>query len=220
MASLAKATAPACDGLVCKLGEPDRVAAAWIDGNPLHPTWVATVETPSSRLWCWSGTLAEEPFAIHPPNWMSPGRSSLDAFVQAATTTLRNSAQALCLRPHHRHVLSDVPGCMRLLRENAGIGLHISLAPADLISPDMVKDLPDHLERIFSTLGPRAAIVLLQDLGPIDQHNLLAPVALGDGILPRDQVLQLIKDHVPAETPIVVMPQRLPEQLAWLGCKV
>ena len=41
-------------------------------------------------------------------------------------------------------------------------------------------------------------------------------VALGDGTLPQELVLSLIREHVPATTPLVVTPQKLDQQLKWL----
>jgi hypothetical protein len=135
LARLSGATPPACDALACQLGRPDRVAAAWIEGNPLQAGWLASLDAPAPRLLCWSGSLADEPFATHPANWMRPGR---------------------------------------------------------------------------------AALVLLQDLGPTTDDDLLTPVPLGQGVLPAELVRDLIRKHVPAETPLVLQPQDLAAQTAWL----
>jgi hypothetical protein len=42
-------------------------------------------------------------------------------------------------------------------------------------------------------------------------------VPLGQGVLPRAVVRDLLERHVPAETPIVLMPEAIDAQRAWLG---
>ena len=217
LARLAGATPPACDALACRLGSPDRVAAAWIDGNPLAPGWVADADVPAPRLLCFSGSLAQNAFEVHPPNWMRPGRAALDALVMASAPALEAQGRSLCLRPHARQVLSDAQGCLRFLADHAGLPVQVALSPADMITAGMLADLPDHLERMFGALGPRAALVLLQDVGACAEDDAPQPVALGSGALPRDLVRRLIESHVPAGTPIVLGPGPLEPQLAWLG---
>lgn len=219
LARLAGATAPACDALACRLGEPNRVAAAWMEGNPLAPGWLACAEVPAPRLLCWSGSLAEDAFEVHPANWMRPGRAALDAFVASAAPALEAQGRSLCLRPHLRQVLSDAQGCLRFLVDHAGLPVQVALAPADMIAGAMLRDLPDHLERLFASLGPRASLVLLEDVGPADEDAPPNPVPLGQGCLPRDLVRELLSRHVPAETPVVLRPAGLPDQLVWLGAK-
>jgi hypothetical protein len=217
MARLANATPPACDALACRLGRPDQVSAAWVEGNPLAPGWLAAADGPGPRLLCWSGSLAGELFDSHPHNWMRPGRAALDALVMQAAPALDRQGRSLCLRPHLRHVLSDAQGCLRFLADHAGMPVQIALSPADMISVDMLRDLPEHLERLFATLGPRAAVVLLQDIGPMEADAPPNPCPLGEGSLPRDLVRRLLADHVPHETPVILQPERLEAQLAWLG---
>ena len=190
-----------------------------MEGNPLAPGWLACAEVPAPRLFCFSGSLAEEPFATHPANWMRPGRAALDAFVTAATPALEAQGRSLCLRPHLRQVLSDAQGCLRFLTDHAGLPVQVAVSPADMIAGDMLRDLPDHLERLFASLGPRAALVMLADIGPLGEDEAPHPVPLGQGALPRDLVLELIARHVPAETPVILAPTDLAAQLAWLGVK-
>lgn len=217
MAKLAGATPPACDALACRLGQPDRVAAAWVEGNPLAPGWLAAADGPGPRLLCWSGSLAGELFDSHPHNWMRPGRAALDALVTQAAPALERQGRSLCLRPHLRHVLSDAQGCLRFLADHAGLPVQVALAPADMIGPDMLRDLPEHLERLFASLGPRAAVVLLEDIGEMPEDGLPEPCALGQGRMPRELLRRLLTEHVPAGTPVILQPRRLDEQLAWLG---
>lgn len=217
LARLTGRTPPACDALACRLGSPDRVAAAWVEGNPLRGDWLAWAEVPASRLMCWSGSLAEDPFGVHPANWLRPGRAALDAFVTTATPVMEARGLSLCLRPHTRHVLGDAQGCLRFLADHAGLPVQVAMSPADMLAGDMLGDLPEHLLRMFASLGPRAALLLLEDIRPAAEGDLPERVPLGQGVLPRELVLDLLRAHVPPETPVVVRPQSLAEQLAWLG---
>lgn len=217
LARLTGTTPPPCDALACRLGTPDQVAAAWVDGNPLQPGWLAAVEVPAPRLLCWSGSLAEEPFAVHPPNWMRPGRAALDALVTQAAPALESRGLSLCLRPHARQVLSDAQGCLRFLTDHAGLPLSVAMAPADMLTKDMLGELPEHLNRIFTALGPRAALVLLHDVTPEACDAGASMLPLGRGLLPRELMLELIGRHIPPTTPVVLGPDSLGDQLAWLG---
>ena len=217
LARLAGGTAPACDALACRLGAADQVAAAWVDGNPLQPGWLASLEVPAPRLLCWSGSLAEDAFSPHPANWMRPGRAALDAFVARSAAAMEARGVALCLRPHARQVLSDAQGCLRFLTDHAGLPVQVALAPADMLTVDMLPELAEHLQRMFTALGPRAAVVLLEDVRPATEGDLTDRMPLGQGLFPRELVHALLRDHVPPETPVVIRPRGLPEQLAWLG---
>jgi hypothetical protein len=219
LARLTGATPPACDALACRLGRPDQIAAAWVEGNPLAPGWIAAADGPGPRLMCWSGSLAEDLQAQHPANWMRPGRAALDALLTQAAPALEAQGRSICLRPHLRHVLSDAQGCLRFLADHAGLLVQIALSPADMISADMLRDLPEHLERLFASLGPRAAVVLLEDIGPMSGDEAPRPCPLGQGALPRERVRRLLAEHVPAGTPVIVGHKDLDAQLAWLGAR-
>jgi hypothetical protein len=95
--------------------------------------------------------------------------------------------------------------------------VQIALSPADMIGADMLRDLPEHLERLFATLGPRAAVVLLEDIGPMTEDDPPNTCPLGQGALPRDLVRRLLAEHVPAGTPVIVGHRELAAQRAWLG---
>jgi hypothetical protein len=216
IASITGVTEPPCQALACRLGAPDQVAAAWTPDNPLEPGWLGCTDVPAPRLLCWSGSLAPDPFTVHPPNWMRPGRAALDALMRAVAPGLEAAGRSLCLRPHVRHVLSDPQGCLRFLGDHAGLPVQVAISPSDMLTPEMLGDLPEHLTRIFASMGPRAALVLLQDVGEPDGQDLLAPVPLGKGRLPRDLVRSLLAEHVHPETPVVIWPTDVAGQLTWL----
>lgn len=80
----------------------------------------------------------------------------------------------------------------------------------------MLSRLEDHLSRMFESLGGQCAMVMLTDAALSEDGESVVPVSLGQGILQRDVVRSLFEQHIPAETPIVLQPGNLGEQLAWL----
>lgn len=222
LAAMAGAPRPGCDGLIVRHGGADDVLAATLRGNPLdrREGWLIDSELPSRRMVCWSGSLSEEGlFERHPANWLKPGREALAEFCRELAPQLADAGWRLCFQPHARHVLSDPQSCLNLLREFDGGPFEAALSPATMLEPSMLKSIEDHLRRMFEGLGPRCAMVTLSDV-VIDESAEearceLAP--LGQGLLPRGVVLDLLRNHVPEGTPIVIGPRSLGDQLAWLA---
>lgn len=212
---------PSCDSLIIKRGKADDVLAAVIGDNPLSRSWLFDLDLPSSRVMTWSGTLADDLFASDPRTWMRPGREAFDAFCNDIAPQLEQHQRRLCFHPHSRHVLSDVQSCAKFLRDRENEPFEIALAPASLLEPSMMTHVEDHLRRMFETLGGTCAMLLLHDVricnNGEDGEAHCEAAALGDGLLPRDLVAALIEQHVPRNTPIVLLPERLDRQLAWLG---
>ena len=215
LANLTGQTQLPCDGIVTRLGQANEIAAAWIDGNPLSGDFIADVDQVSPRLLMYSGTLSSTLFGEDPRTWLKPGRAALDAFAARVLPTLETTKRTLCFRPHARHVLSDPQGTLRFLLDHAQQPFEIALSPADMLAPDMLGTIDDHLRRRFESLAPRAAMIFLNDIR-LNAAGQARSVALGDGILPQELVLSLIREHVPATTPLVVPPQKLDQQLKWL----
>jgi hypothetical protein len=216
LAALTGRTPLPCDGIVSRLGQADSIAAAWIDGNPLDAAFLAEIDQVAPRLLMYSGTLAAELFAEDPRTWLRPGRAALDEFARRTAPPLRSARRTICFRPHARHVLSDPQSALQFLRDHADAPFEVALAPADMLTAAMLPTAEDHLRRMFESLGPRAAVVILHDARPRDDGRCEA-APLGEGVLPRDLTLELLRRHVPAETPVVLRPQNLDRQLAWLG---
>lgn len=216
LARLVGASHPCCEGLFVGYGSlAGQPLAAFADGNPLSEEWMLDAELPGERIVVWSGTLADELFGDDPRTWMREGHAAFRDFCDAAAPTLVARGRTLAFRPHARHVLSDVQGCVNLLRERQGQPFEIAVGPADLLLPGMLKDVEDHLRRIIETLAPRAAMFLLHDA--VVDGELLRPVPLGEGCLPRDLVRSLLAEHAPADLPVVLLPGSVERQLEWLG---
>jgi hypothetical protein len=151
---------------------------------------------------------------------MKPGHERLKAFCDDVEPALRAHGRTLCLRPHHRHVLGDVHASVKLLRDRAGGPFEVLLSPGDLLAPSMLGQAEDHLARMFAHLGPIAAGVLLFDVATTAESaetGLLQHRRLGEGLLPMPLVASLLAEHVPAETPLILLPGALDEQRSLLG---
>lgn len=211
---------PTCDTVILRHGQPDEVLASTQRGNVLDGGWLLDVDSTGAHTVCWSGSLAEDLFASHPPNWLRPGREAFGAFCAEIAGQLRSHRRTLCFQPHSRHVLSDAASCLNLLREHDAGPFEVALSPATMLEPSMMSDLDDHLTRMFQSLGPRCAMVMLADV--TIEHDELGEqrctgCRLGQGRFGRDHVLALLREHVPVETPIVLMAGETAAQIDWLG---
>lgn len=177
--------------------------------NPLHeqPPDVPAVRA-SPRLISWSGTPAERLFDSDPRAW---GREAMNRF-RDACRTLGSHGRHLLIRPHARHIISDVPRCLHLLSERGAEPLGIILDPASLLDAPMIPDLPDHQTRFFEALGPVAEAVWLTGIST-DQDGMPLPAPLGEGILPADHILSLWKRCCRSDSPVILVPTRLEDQI-------
>jgi hypothetical protein len=212
-------TAPACDAIILKHGDPSTVLASCHAGNPLGECGehlLLDVSAPGDRIVTWSGTPASELFAIEPRAWMRAGFQALMRFCDDLQPQLQAHGRRLCFHPHSRHALNDVPSCLAFLNERGpDAPFEIALAPASMLEPGMLADVEDHLQRQFEALAARCAMVLLSDVRVGQDHCARAP--LGEGLLPRELVLRLLREHVPQATPVVISGCNIDRQRQWLG---
>lgn len=213
--------APCCAHVAMSTSGEATTFASFVEGNPLSGNWAVDAESPGSRIVSWSGTLAEDSlFGDEPRTWMRAGQERFAAFLDEIAPALHHHRRTLCFRPHHRHVLSDVHSSVKLLRDRAGGPFEMLLSPADILAPGMLRDVEDHLTRMFAHVGPVAAGVLLADVR--EGHNtaesgLFDVVPFGQGLLPSALVARLLAEFVPETTPIVLLPGDLDRQRALLG---
>ena len=189
------------------LGEAPAPYAAVVHQNVLAENpWVPDHENaaPGGRLIVWSGSLGEDLFDRAPETWLPEGMRRLDAWLGRALEACAVTNTELLLRPHARHVLCDAHRIASFLGDHPDVGL--ALAPVALLESDMLHDAEDHLIRALETLGERASCVLLQNLRPPERAtDPPLRVPLGEGMLDPDRLVDLVLQHVPAETPLVLM---------------
>lgn len=213
---------------VAALDDPARVLAAIDRSNVL----VSPVPEPPAavfeRVLCWSGTLAASLVESSPHNWTPRGRAAFDAYCDAVREPLTRTGRTILFQPHARHVLSDIPGCVRFVRERVHMGqpFGLALSPATMLTQRLVRNsLDDYLARVFETLGGDASVVVLYDIRPSpaavpddrDGDDAVPEVVpLGEGVLPRGLVRELLRAYVAPETPIVMMNVNVESQRGWL----
>jgi hypothetical protein len=232
LAALVGTSAPACEWIAAPLGSPGTPQAAFVGGNPLDGSWMFDAELPGPWAFAWSGTLGDSLFEGVPANWMH-GPAALDALCDELAPQLTRHGKRLVLVPHARHVLSDarsaltwwcervIPGQDPNVVRSSPTGARpfgLALDPAAMLEPSMLEDIEDHMQSLLSSFGPRVDALILRDaaVDPADPERL-ASCTLGDGILPRERLQELIGLHVPESTPILVPGAGLGRALAWLG---
>ncbi len=94
------------------------------------------------------------------------------------------------IRPHARHLVSDVPGCLGLMRREPRFRL--AFEPALLFEPVMLVAAEDHLVRMFGGLASVAEVIVISDVQQADDDGgpWCVPVEFGSGLLPMEVVIQ------------------------------
>lgn len=173
------------------------VGRVW-SGNP-----TAEAVPPGGPWVCWTG-------------WTGDARPEEGWFERTAAAWLPSAAAerervvgtlvraGAILWPHARHLISDIPGCLGLLRKHDGA--RVLLEPAAMLEPSMIETAMDHLERMLAALGASVWGVVLSDAAERsdDADAWCEPVAPGGGRLDMDAFATLVDEHVPAATMRIV----------------
>ncbi|MCH2136433.1 MAG: hypothetical protein MK101_07615 [Phycisphaerales bacterium] len=158
-----------------------------------------------------SGTPGEGRFDPDPTAWMAPARAAFKARLAALD-------RRTLVRPHHAHVLSDVPGTRSMLEGHAA--RPVALDVAAIMSPSMLADPEPHLDRILHGLGNMAGAVLITDARPDEQEGTVA-CSPGCGQIPGAVLARCIEawllPDLPADVTIAVPPGQREATTRWLG---
>ena len=159
---------------------------------------------------CWSGSMAELDggglFAEDPRTWGSKGWSALEAAV---------SGRTLCLRPHARHVVSDVPGCRKVLAAEWAGGVGLLVDPMSMMTSAMLnaREAEDHLCRVLEMVGEVEAsqagriLGVVVSGGVVDERCGVAVVPLRAGVLDGGRVVERARRILPAWAGWVVLAE-------------
>lgn len=191
------------------------------DGNLLQgPPPEDPRATPDQPLVCWSGWIEpelqeaeeEESGAAGLPDFRTQLRTwgpeswnqMLGACRASQTQAQQNRPAPILLRPHARHVISDAQRCVRFLEAIGATApaCGLLLDPAAMLTPDMLPDAAEHLDRMLAGLAAaaRAGIgagteegrglwgLLLTGLEPGPEGEL-TPCPVTRGVLPADTLL-------------------------------
>lgn len=202
--------------------EPDdRAEAILLEANPLEEgvlTGETLVSHPATPV-VWTGSLAGPLFARDPRTWSPAGWAALGAWCDAVRDVLEHAARTVMLRPHARHVLSDVQRCVRFFEDRAGQPFTLALEPAAMLEPTMLAGAEDHLGRIFEFLAPRAAVVIMSNVAPLSD-GAETPLQRGrahHGAIDPALTARLVREHVPEATPIALFAGDEAAQIEALG---
>lgn len=166
------------------------VARVW-EGN------AAAEPIPQGGPWvCWSGWTGdarpEDGWYERTASWLPSAATERERVVSALV-----GAGAI-IRPHARHLISDIPGCLNLLRKHEGVKL--LLEPAAMLEPSMMETATDHFDRMLTALGPSVWGVVLSDAVVQEGGDdpWCRPVAPGAGALDIDALRDLVRAHAAA----------------------
>jgi hypothetical protein len=177
------------------------------------------------RIVCWSGWPGDDAppgsgtFPRDFRTWTPAGRAALASACKTWRTALSPRGVQLCLRPHARHILSDVQGTLAFLRSHPD--LHLVLDPASLFAASMLQRAEDHLARIFESLGShRTTVALLlanvERCDP-DDPDALRPAPLRRGLIDPALILRLWREHIPPTLPVALLDAEFQAQAALLS---
>ncbi len=219
---------PCCEMVAMPAHGPSKPFLAAVDANPCSDGFLLDLDAPSPRFLVYSGSMQEDLFADEPRNWMPQGQARFQTFLDETTDALKTQGRTMCLRPHWRHALGDLPSCVKFVREritgDPTSPFELCLSPVEMLAPSMLQPqqkLEEHLQRMFTHLGGVASCVLLADFEQpkadgVEENLKLLP--LGAGCLRRECILPCIEAYVPKTTPILLLPGRpIEHQLEWLS---
>lgn len=151
-----------------KIIAPDgSVVARWVDAAlvsvdaDLSRIEAAIREAPfGGAVACWSGSpdaTGADPFPDDPRAWTPGAWAALDDAIGRLAPLLPERNLTLLVRPHHRHVVGDVPSVgrfVRTLREKGVERVGVVLDVESMLAPSMRETNPDdHRRRIREALG-------------------------------------------------------------------
>lgn len=167
------------DQPIRQLSLPGSAAAGFDARNESVLAAPVTAPKAGSRIVLWSGSLGDDDGPA-PRNWTAAAWEALDA--ATARWVDAGLANALLIRPHARHIVSDTPSAVRFARRWGQTGPRLLWDPASMLDGQMVA--PDHaavhLERLIDALEhpdlARAieAVALLEGRGPWDSELIAA----------------------------------------------
>lgn len=188
------------DGDVGEITGPsgEVIARVW-NGNPVQDEIVVRGQVPTV---CWSGWLDEARpgdgwFERSAAAWLPSSGAAREAVIGKAIEV------GGILRPHARHLVSDVPACLNLMRQRPEARLMIE--PAAFFEPSMIETSDEHLVRIIGSLAGSAWGVLMSDVAVRGEGEeaWCVPVPLGEGVLDAEAFEALVREYTGAETRIV-----------------
>lgn len=203
-------------GVTTLAGASSPSTAVWAAVHNAHAIDLdlAAMRWPAPRVAMWTGSLADDRWSRDVRTWGPGPLKALESWCDAAAAALAPAGRSVLLRPHARHVLSDVQRTFTFISKRAGSPIGLLLEPTAFLEPDMLAKAEDHLRRAMGVLGPLATAVWLTNVAApahagadgLDVDESPPPlerVALGSGLLDPSRLIALVREHVPPSTPII-----------------
>lgn len=178
------------------------MSGSLLDPSPCHDPHSG------ADLLVWSGTLARRadrgPFDADPGNW-SP--RAWEALRSACAAVAARTRARILVRPHARHIVSDLPGIECFARQ---VGADhpgrfaIALDPASMldqrhvdlgVAPDTLRRIAEAIPRLGTPDCPLAAVIIANARTDGDR---LAASAIDDGMLDPLLIRSLFAGPMPA----------------------
>lgn len=169
----------------------------------------AGANTRTTREIVWSGSFAEVEggglFDEDPRTWGIKGWDAMRERIEARG----GAGNGLVIRSHARHVVSDVPGCRRLLESSWSVERGVSLCydPASMLSPTMMDRAEDHLRRMYEAI----------ELFPVERLGMVVVAGLGEEGASGELAARLAAAWVPVGVPIAILDGNSVEATDWLS---
>ncbi len=199
----------------CALVHPTRDIATFLArATVMDPAFDAEIAAaPSgSTLIAWSGRVDDsdpDPFAPDPHSWLPSAMPAFLARIESLEPSLRDRRVRLLIRPHARHIISDVPRSVALLNhQSRSTEPHIGIAlePAAMLEPSMLPTALDHIRRALESLANRAAVVILTNVRePAVPDGWFTPCPAADGLIPPVELVSAGARLIPADCPIAIL---------------
>jgi len=117
---------------------------------------------PDGPIVAWSGWAGGQPRlagGVWSPAFETWGPAGRAAFDERIGSLARSGARVL-IRPHARHVISDIPSVATLAKRFEGGSVGVLLEPAALFTSEMLRDTDEHIERIAALVSVCAGVLL------------------------------------------------------------
>jgi len=191
--------------------------ASWDNANPLAAAPRPSPEPLAPRLATWSGWLIDSDGQASIQTWTGQGWEALRSACDQLEPELDERGMSVLFRPHAAHVLSDPRSCLTFLQQRESRAFALLLDPVSLLTPEMLPDAEDHLDRIAQTLlaHPQVPAVILSD-AIVSDTGQIAHAPLAEGALPR-RVLDRLIDRVRSSDAAAVLLADPHAQRARLG---
>lgn len=221
----ARRASPWCERMLMPLEGKDKTARAAL--GTLNLLAGAVPELPGvsrpARLVAWSGWLPEDAspedgcFRTGFETWGPEGRKKFEDLCDWLGPRLREAGHTLVLRPHARHVLSDIPSCVSFAKARAGQPFELLIEPGALLTPETLRDAKEHIGRIVSAASEIACVwgFLAGGVARTRPDDELRAVSLCEGDLDPDVVGCAVR-RAAGNRPVVVYEALLPRQLGFL----